>query len=180
MPTRFVLLIAAAIAAPALGAPARAPRAAAPKAAPATAPAATAPKPVTRAELIATVKTRFAAMDTNHDGVLDSAEVAAAQQKEIDEARAAEQQRASAEFAALDTNHDGQLSKAEFMAAVPAVKPNQTPQQIIGGFDGNKDGKISLEEYQARPLASFDRVDTNHDGTISPQELEAARAAAQH
>ena len=176
MATRFLLLVAA-IAAPALGAPARAPRTAAPAAAPATAPAAAAPKPVTRAELLASTKTRFGEMDTNHDGVLDSAEVAAAQQREIDQATAAEQQRAAAEFAALDTNHDGQLSKAEFMGAIPAVKANQTPQQIVGAFDGNKDGKISLEEYQARPLASFNRVDTNHDGTISPQELEAARAA---
>jgi len=172
--TRFLLIVAA-IAAPALGAPARAPRAAAP----AAAPAATAPKPVTRTDLLATIKARFGEMDTNHDGVLDSAEVAAAQQKEIAQATAAEQQRATAEFTALDTNHDGQLSKAEFMGAIPAVKANQTPQQIVGAFDGNKDGKISLEEYEARPLASFNRADTNHDGTLSPQELEAARSGGQ-
>jgi Ca2+-binding EF-hand superfamily protein len=132
---------------------------------------------MTRAELIANMKTRFSAMDANHDGVLDSAEVAAAQQKEVDEARAVAQQRANAEFAALDTNHDGQLSKAEFMAAIPAVKANDTPQQIIGSFDSNKDGKISLAEFQAPRTAVFDKIDTNHDGTISPQELDAARGS---
>lgn len=174
MPTR-ILIILTAMAAPALVAAAPAPRAAAP----ATAPAAAAPKPMTRAEFLGNVKARFEAMDANHDGVLDATEVTAAQQKELQQANAIEAQRAAAEFARLDTNHDGQLSKAEFMAAAPAVKANQTPQQIIGGFDANKDGKISLEEYQARPLASFNRIDTNHDGVISPQELEAARSAAQ-
>ena len=62
------------------------------------------------------------------------------------------------------------------MAAVPAVKPNQSPQQIIASFDSNKDGKISTQEYDAKPVASFDRIDTNHDGMISPQELQAARS----
>lgn len=167
--TRYVIIVAA-MAAPAIAAPA--PRAASPSAAPAT----SAQKPMTRAEFIANVKARFNAMDTNHDGVLDAAEVAAAQQKEIAEETALVRQRAEAEFARLDTNHDGQLSKAEFMAAVPAVKPNQTPQQIIGSFDSNRDGKISAQEYLAKPLASFDRIDTNHDGVISPQELQAARS----
>lgn len=169
MSTRYLIIVAA-IMAPAVAA--AAPR----TAAPAGAPAAGAQKPMTRQEFIANVQARFNAMDTNHDGVLDAAEVAAAQQKEIAEANAVERQRAEAEFARLDTNHDGQLSKAEFMAAVPSVKPNQTPQQIIGSFDTNKDGKISAQEYEARPLASFDRIDTNHDGVISPQELQAARS----
>lgn len=167
--TRYLIIVAA-IAAPAIAV--AAPRAASPS----NAPAASAQKPMTRAEFIANVKTRFSAMDTNHDGVLDASEVAAAQQREVTEATALERQRAEAEFARLDTNHDGQLSKAEFMAAVPAVKPNQTPQQIIGSFDSNHDGKISVQEYEAKPLASFDRIDTNHDGMISPQELQAARS----
>ena len=72
---------------------------------------------------------------------------------------------------------NGQLSKAEFMAALPAVKANQTPQQVIGDFDSNKDGKISLAEFQAPRTAVFDKIDTNHDGTISQQELEAMRAS---
>lgn len=167
--TRYLIIVAA-MAAPSIAV--AAPRAASPS----NAPAASAQKPMTRAEFIANVQARFKAMDTNHDGVLNSAEVAAAQQKEIAEATAVEQQRAETEFTRLDTNHDGQLSKAEFMAAVPAVKPNQSPQQIIASFDSNKDGKISTQEYDAKPVASFDRIDTNHDGMISPQELQAARS----
>jgi len=117
-------------------------------------------------------------MDTNHDGVLDSSEVTAAQQKELEAARAAEQQQFDAEFAKLDTNHDGSLSKAEFMAAASPVQLNQTPQQAIADVDSNKDGKISLQEFEARPLANFNKVDANHDGVITVQEIQAAQAAA--
>jgi hypothetical protein len=36
------------------------------------------------------------------------------------------------------------------------------------------DGKLTLAEASAGPLAMFDRADTNHDGTISPDEHKAA------
>lgn len=170
------LMIGVALAA-AAGTPALA-TAIAPAAQPAAkAPAANAPKPTTRAEFLATVQARFNAIDTNHDGVLDANEVAAAQQKELQQARAIEQQRLEAEFTKLDTNKDGQLSRAEFMAAAPPLQSRQTAQQVIAGVDTNHDGKISLQEYEAGPLATFNKLDTNHDGTVSPQEMEAARAA---
>jgi Ca2+-binding EF-hand superfamily protein len=150
--------------------------AAAPPAAPkAAAPAAAKPPPPPG--LLAHRPARVNAVDTNHDGMLDANEVSAAQQKEVQQARAAEQQRIDAEFTKLDTNHDGQLNKAEFMAAAPPVQARTTPQQIIGQIDSNKDGKVSLQEYEAGPMASFNKLDTNHDGTVSPQELQAARAA---
>ena len=146
--------------------------------APTTAPAkpATAPKSTTRAEFLGNVQTRFNAIDTNHDGVVDSNEVTAAQQRELQQARAIEQQRLDAEFAKLDTNHDGQLSKAEFMAVAPPVQARTTPQQIIAALDANKDGKVSLQEYQAPPLANFNKLDANHDGVVTPQEIQAGRA----
>jgi len=139
--------------------------------------AAVAPKPVGRAQFLAGVKARFNAIDTNNDGTLDASEIAAAQQRYVDEARGHEQQRLEAEFARLDTNHDGQLTKAEFMAALAPVHSRQTPQQIIGALDINGDGKISLEEYEAGPLLKFNRLDANHDGTLSPQEMESEPAA---
>jgi Ca2+-binding EF-hand superfamily protein len=168
------LMIAAAISI-AAGTPAFA-TAAAPAAAPKPAPSA-APKETTRAQFVANIQSRFNAVDTNHDGFLDANEVAAAQQKELQQARAVEQQRLEAEFNKLDTNHDGQLSKAEFMAAAPPLQLRETAQKIIGAIDTNKDGKISLQEYEAGPLANFSKLDINHDGTVSPEEMEAARAA---
>jgi Ca2+-binding EF-hand superfamily protein len=143
------------------------------------APAATAaPKPISRADFIASYQTRFNAADTNHDGVLDANEVAAAQQKELEQARATEQQRLEAEFNKLDINHDGQLSKAEFLAAAPPLQMRQTAQQIIAAIDSNKDGKISLQEYEAAPLTNFNKLDVNHDGIVTQQEIQAAQAAA--
>jgi Ca2+-binding EF-hand superfamily protein len=167
-------MIAAVIVATA-GAPAFA-TAAAPTAQPAAkAPVAAAPKPTTRSEFLSNIQARFNAIDANHDGLIDANEVTAAQQKEVQQARAAELQRLEAEFNRLDTNHDGQLSKAEFMAAAPPVRARETPQQLIAAMDGNKDGKISLQEYEAAPLSNFNKLDTNHDGTVSPQEMQAAR-----
>jgi Ca2+-binding EF-hand superfamily protein len=176
VPLSRLHLMIAAMAAAAAG-PAFA-TAAAPRPTPAPAAAPAAPKPVTRAEYLQEFQARFNAMDTNHDGVLDSSEVAAAQQKQLEAARAAEQQQLEADFAKLDTNHDGQLSKAEFMAAARPIQLSQTPQQVIADVDSNKDGKISLQEFEARPLANFDKVDANHDGIVTPQEVQAAQAAA--
>jgi Ca2+-binding EF-hand superfamily protein len=63
------------------------------------------------------------------------------------------------------------------MAAAPTVTPRQTAQQIIGLVDSNKDGKISLQEYEAGPLGAFNKIDSNHDGTVSAAEIQAAKAA---
>ena len=178
MSTSYLCLgsaIALAVAAPALATTAvAAGQSPAAKAPPATAQA---PKAMTRAQFLANVQTRFNAVDTNHDGFLDSSEVAAAQQKELQQARAVAQQRMEGEFTKLDTNRDGQLSKAEFLAAAPQVQSQETAQQIIGTIDSSKDGKLSLPEYQARPLANFNRLDSNHDGTVTQQEIAAAAKA---
>jgi Ca2+-binding EF-hand superfamily protein len=148
-----------------------------PVSAPAKAVPATASKPTTRAQFVATIQARFNAIDANHDGAIDPAELAAAQLKQVEQARLLQERRLDAEFTRLDTNRDGQLSKAEFMAAAPPVQPRTTAQQIVAKVDSNKDGKISLQEYEARPLAAFADFDTNHDGTVSAAEIQAARAA---
>ena len=43
--------------------------------------------------------------------------------------------------------------------------------------DANKDGRITLAEAKAKPLARFDAADTNTDGTLSPDERRAAHEA---
>lgn len=176
MSNRYCVIVAAILAAspaPALAtAPSLSDHA---KAAPAAAP----PKSTSRQQFMATLQARFNAIDTNHDGMIEPAELAAAQQKEVEQARLVEQRRLDAEFTRLDTNHDGQLSKSEFMASAPPLHPRNTPQQIIAAMDSNKDGKISVQEFEARPLASFEKLDTNHDGTVTAAEIQAARAARQ-
>lgn len=134
-----------------------------------------------RATMIKNLDGGFKAIDTNGDGNLSSAELAAAegrvQQQRLGQVRA----RVEAEFGKLDTNKDGALSKAEFMAAAPrapATAPNGLA--VVTRLDTNKDGKVTAAEYRAPQLAAFDRIDTNKDGTISPAERAAAQAVAKN
>ena len=138
-------------------------------------PAQQAPKPITKAEFTANIDARFAAVDTNKDGALSSAEIGVVQQKALQQAAATQQQRIEAEFKKLDTNKDNQLSMAEFRAAAPGVRASETPAQMVAQLDSNKDGKVSATEYRALPLTNFERMDTNKDGIVTPQEVEAAR-----
>lgn len=43
--------------------------------------------------------------------------------------------------------------------------------------DANKDGRVTLAEAKAKPLARFDAADTNKDGTLSSDERKAAHEA---
>ncbi len=47
-------------------------------------------------------------------------------------------------------------------------------------MDANKDGKVTLEEYQAAMAATaklrFEAIDTNKDGVLTEAELDAGRA----
>lgn len=171
--SKNISLIAAAIV---LGsaAPVLATAAPAAPAAKAAAPAAQAP---TRAAIIKNIDTSFKAVDSNGDGILTQAELAAAEAKGVQARLATARQRMDAEFAKLDTNKDGQLSKAEFMAAAPqapAGAPNGA--DAMAQLDKNGDGKVVLDEYRAPLLTRFDAVDTDRDGTITAAERQAAQA----
>lgn len=132
-----------------------------------------APGPVSRASFIAQLDSAFAADDTNHDGYLSSAEIQAAQARELAKVQAAARAKLEIEFRQLDTNHDGKLSLQEF-EAIAAVHSNVTPQQILQQLDVNHDGKISAAEFKAPRLRQFDKADTNHDGVVSPAEAATA------
>jgi Ca2+-binding EF-hand superfamily protein len=147
--------------------------AAQPKAAPAKPAAA---QTLTRVALTQNLDKTFKVIDTNGDGTLTQAEISAAEMKVLQNRAGAMRSRLDAEFTKLDTNKDGSLSKAEFMAAAPAgptTAPNGGP--ALAQLDKNKDGKVSLDEYRAPQLATFDKLDTNHDGTISSAERAAAQ-----
>jgi Ca2+-binding EF-hand superfamily protein len=157
--------------------------------------------PTTRADMLAQTAKRFAALDANKDGVVTQAEVD--QAHAAMQARRAEQrkQRMDERFTRLDTNKDGQLSKAEYDAAFTrptdgartADAKGRPPMRfhrgrfakgtaagggLIARLDANKDGKVTLAEFQAGPIAMFDRIDTNKDGTITAAERQAAWQAA--
>jgi len=54
------------------------------------------------------------------------------------------------------------------------VRPELKPI-AFSTVDTNKDGRISLQEARAAPdlYASFDMLDMNHDGFLSPAEFQA-------
>lgn len=68
-------------------------------------------------------------------------------------------------FRALDRNGDDYIDATELPRRNARMK----------SFDRNGDGKISAIEFSEGQLARFDRMDLNHDGTVTSEEQEAAR-----
>ena len=97
----------------------------------------------------ARLMTEFRASDTNRDGVLDRAEVAA---------RTARMRAMNGSTSAADMKA---LGNVWFTRA-----------------DANHDNKVTPAEMQAVFRATFREYDTNHNGRIEPAELAAAKARA--
>ncbi|MDB6117027.1 MAG: putative lipase/esterase [Verrucomicrobiaceae bacterium] len=73
------------------------------------------------------------------------------------------------------------LTAATFAQLAPGAAAKPTPEQIFKRLDGNKDGKITLDELPTERRDNFKRIDTNGDGGISLAEHLAflnARGAA--
>jgi Ca2+-binding EF-hand superfamily protein len=130
----------------------------------------------------------FDKLDLNHDGQITMAEAEAAhsQHAQADGGQPAMHHRAGFKhlFGRADANKDGVVTRAEFDAASAQMKAHmQDASMGRGGMaghmfemaDANKDGRVSLAEMQAAALAHFDKMDLNHDGTISPDERKQAR-----
>ncbi len=128
-----------------------------------------------------------AALDTDHDGTLSSAEIRAA----------------SAALKALDTNHDGQLTVDELRpafdgrgprgrgdggfegrggrgedggGAAPAASADDLADTLMA-FDRNGDGKLDRAELPDRFHGLFDRADGNKDGSLTRDELKQSASA---
>jgi Ca2+-binding EF-hand superfamily protein len=141
---------------------------------------------VTRAQAETQAAQRFARMDANGDGKLDSAYRAAMQAKMFDR---------------IDANHDGSISRDEFAAmhrghdgdqamGQPGARDGKRGGHHMGmrghrgggmgmmkAADTNNDGAISQAEFTAGALKRFDAADANHDGTVTQAERKAARDA---
>lgn len=94
---------------------------------------------------------RMFGADANNDGALT--------RQEFDAGRAAL-------FARLDANSDGELAGDEHR------RHHRGGHHRMGhmGADANNDGEITRDEFLARPLEMFARLDADHNGSISADE----------
>jgi hypothetical protein len=104
-----------------------------------------------------------------------------------DQVRADAQQRADTMFQMLDTNKDGTVTRAEAQQALEQVEAAR------GGSEGRGAGRIqrmldvafgsgqsiTLQQFEAQALARFDRMDLDHNGTVTVAERQQARAQRQ-
>jgi Ca2+-binding EF-hand superfamily protein len=139
---------------------------------------------ITKAELDASLRTRFDGLDANKDGSVTRDEMQAAMQ-----ARLAEN--GKPRFANLDADANGQLSEAEFAAIRGRGPGPDGPRFRLGGRggpggpglrparggpDADGNGTVTFSEFSARPTEAFARADANKDGAVTIAELQSVVA----
>jgi len=109
---------------------------------------------------------RLKAADKNADGMLDRQE-------------AASLPFISKNFDAIDADKNGYITLEELRAFHQAHRGGHGHHGGLKALDKDGDGKISREEAAAAPrlAQNFDKIDTNHDGFLTRDELAAARKA---
>lgn len=105
---------------------------------------------------------RFDRLDTDQNGEISQAEVAAAdtRRQEWREKRAS---RRAERFAAADADGNGAVSREEMQAFRSARRAERSA-------DKNGDGVVDRSEYLAQAEKRFDRQDKNGDGVLSEDE----------
>ncbi len=140
--------------------------------------------PATRTQLQTRLEQRFDSADANHDGILTPQERAASRTSRNTEHRDIMRERI---FARLDANKDGAISKDEFSAARPPRGPDHA---MARGHQRHRfasammmrrqhfafaDKPIARSDFVGAGLSQFDKVDTDHDGKLTPAERDAGR-----
>jgi Ca2+-binding EF-hand superfamily protein len=93
-----------------------------------------------------------------------------------DQTRAEAQQMADRMFQRFDANQDGVVTKQEAeQAAQQFGASGDRVEKMIDRAFGTAQS-LTLQQFEARALARFDRDDLNHDGTVTAAERQQIRA----
>jgi len=101
---------------------------------------------------------RFTDLDRDHNNALSLDEYAA---------------QARAEFDAIDDDRNGNITVEEMDDANPQSDGELSSAQKIALRDGNQDGILSVDEYQAAVKQQFETTDANGDDSLDLSELKS-------
>lgn len=73
-------------------------------------------------------------------------------------------------FDLLDRNNDGSVTKEE-VQSFPAAQQRPGIAGFVDRFDADKDGKVSVAEWNEKRLKLFERADKNQDGSVDKDEF---------
>lgn len=127
-----------------------------------------------RSSFITRMDGEFASMDANKDGSLSKTELEAHQRRI---ALAAATRQAQARFTQIDADRNGQISPAEFSKASVGTAAPVDASQVMARLDANADSKVTSLEHRVLTLATFDRIDADKDGVLTPAEQQAGGLA---
>ena len=160
---------------------------------------------VARADALARAAQMFDRLDVNHDGKLDPADREARKSAMFDNIDTNKDGQISrAEFMAMRPMGGGHMGghpmggpgmggehkDSDHMGGPdmggPGMGRGHMGRPGMGGMggkmlmrmsDANRDGTVSKDEFMTAAASRFDTADTNHDGSLTPAERQAARQA---
>jgi Ca2+-binding EF-hand superfamily protein len=136
-------------------------------------------EPIARADVMTKADERFAKLDTNGDGAIDAAEMAA--HREAMRTARTERLAAMSEEEKAKMQERRSVMKQRWAkrgGAADGARGERSKAGWLTRLDANQDGLISREEFVAPALRRFDQMDANGDGIVTPEERAAARRTA--